>query len=144
MVLRVCFANEVVRIGALQTCRLFHKVRITGSRVIFHSCHITPSCSPGNLLTRFCSQLSKSFAANLCRKVSSISHRPAAATHVVLLLHIDFPLVLANPQLFFLRQLPDFSIESLIAKSGRWREEERAQQHGRDEGQAEKCEWMSC
>jgi hypothetical protein len=28
--------------------------------------YITPSCSPGSLLTRFCSQSSKSFAASLC------------------------------------------------------------------------------
>lgn len=29
-----------------------------------------PSCSPFNLLTRFCSQSSRSFAANFCKKIN--------------------------------------------------------------------------
>lgn len=31
-----------------------------------HVSYKTPSCSPGSLLTRFCSQLSRSFAASFC------------------------------------------------------------------------------
>ena len=90
------------------------------------SAYNTPSCSPGSLLTRFCSQLSKSLAASFCRK-DRISNphmypnqtRPLllkkAKTHVVLLLHIDPAPVLADPQFLILGHRLHFTVVTLVA-----------------------------
>lgn len=42
------------------------------------SLYMTPSCSPGSLFTRFCSQSSKSFAASLCIQFISVCRAPSA------------------------------------------------------------------
>jgi len=63
-------------------------------------------------------------------------------THVVLLFHIDPPLVFANTQSFVLGQLLDFPIMTLISQRSCGRQEEAAQYHRGDEGKAEEREWV--
>lgn len=48
----------------------FAKVRSSVLLQVSHAAYKTPSCSPGSLFTRFCSQLSRSFAASFCKIVS--------------------------------------------------------------------------
>jgi hypothetical protein len=116
----------------------------------------TPSCSPGNLLIRFCSQLSRSLAASFYstqKKSANLSttlphhitsyptatrallfSKEATTTHIILLLHVYPPPVFANPQFLVLGHRLHFPIMSLVAQRCRGCEEETAQQHCADEG----------
>lgn len=104
--------------------------------------YTTPSCSPGSLLTRFCSQSSRSFAASLCAASLACSHirMQEVKTHIIFLFHINPPSCLANPQLILLAHPLDSSIMLLISDSCRGREEERACHHGCYKWKPEECE----
>lgn len=64
-------------------------------------------------------------------------------THIVLLLHVDSPPVLPDPQLLVLRHRLHFAVVPLVPQRRRRRQEEAAQQHCRDEGQPEEREGVS-
>jgi hypothetical protein len=120
----------------------------------------TPSCSPGSLLTRFCSQLSRSLAASFCKSTivshtlsskianndlhrkSQVAGRRSQITHVVLLFHINPAPVFPNPKLLFLCHRFHFPVVALVSQRCRGCEEEAAEQHCADEGQAEEREWV--
>lgn len=81
-----------------------------------------PSCSPFNLLTRFCSQSSRSFAANFCKRISISFEATIPApkgifreAYVVLLFHIDLPRILSNSQLLIFAKPLYSSIMFLIS-----------------------------
>lgn len=103
----------------------------------------TPSGSPGNLSTLFCSQLSRSFAAILCymsvKSHSTISWRP----YVVFLSSVEFPPFQARSVKSILFANPcSLPIMILIALSGDWRENKASGNNHGDEGQSEQKEWM--
>jgi hypothetical protein len=59
---------------------------------------------------------------------------------IILLLHIYLPLLPPNPQLLVFGQLLDFPVVTFVAERCCGREEEGAENHGGDEGQAEEGE----
>lgn len=63
--------------------------------------------------------------------------------YIIFLCQINPPLVLANAQLLVLCQLSHLAVMAFVAQGGGGREEEGAEQHGGDEGQAEEREGMS-
>jgi hypothetical protein len=106
--------------------------------------YITPSCSPGSLLTRFCSQSSKSFAASLCAPIhqhKTISSG-ALSIHIILFFHVDSSARLSNAQLLFFTQPPHSSVMFLISYRSCRRKEERSCHHCSYEREAKKEERM--
>ena len=61
-------------------------------------------------------------------------------TYVVFLFQVDPASVLADTEFFFLGQLLDFPIVLFVSDGGCWSQEERAQDHGGDEGETEESE----
>lgn len=92
--------------------------------------HMSAMHSPPLPLLR--NPLHSRFYRPIAKNPTHLSSQP-----VILLIHIDLPPILANPQLLLLGQLPDFPIVSLVPDCGGGGEEEGAGDHGEDEGEAE-------
>jgi hypothetical protein len=78
-----------------------------------------PSGSPGNRLTRLCSQSSRSFACSLCTHsqppILYLPHR-MLYTHIIFILHVNLPPLASQPHSLLLCYLLVLAIVPLVSQ----------------------------
>jgi len=104
-----------------------------------------PSGSPGSLLTRLCSQSSRSFACSLCQThqlsaLRSPTNAPSLwygiDTHVILILHVHFASLSPQPHGLFLGNPLILAIVTLVAQRGGGCKHEATRENCADEWEA--------